>query len=73
MRPERRRKYTRLTACTSTTPHNAATIDSSSRVEPAATIGGMPWSMPRCTNSGTDSLAAFSSTMTIDSSATVVA
>ena len=25
----------------------------------------MPWSMPRCTSSGTDSRAAFSATMTI--------
>ena len=41
--------------------------------EPPARIGGMPWSMPRCTSSGTESRATFSTTTTSASSATVSA
>ena len=41
------------------------------RADPPSTIGGMPWSMPRCTSSGTDSRATFSTTTTTARNATV--
>ena len=71
IRPERCRKNIRLTAWTSTTTHSTPTMTISVCAEPPDRIGGMPWSMPRCTSSGTERRARFSTTTTSARSATV--